>query len=81
MLYIELRTNNSGRRPRTVIETARTESGAKRMARALARQRFGDPFFVLNRSATGGGYWQERATDGQTAGEEIHVTGSQDDTH
>jgi len=78
VLYIELRKKHA-RRP-TVIETSRTEPGAKRMARALARQRFGDPFFVVERSAKGGGHWQERATDGETTGEEIHITGNQDDT-
>jgi hypothetical protein len=80
MFYIELR-NSSSRRRVIVIETARSEPGAKRMARALARQRFGDPFFVVDRPRNGGGYWRELATDGETAGQEIHVTGSCDDTH
>lgn len=79
--YIYLHSQQPGQRAATVIETARKTVGAKRMARILARERFGDPLFVRDQGSVIGGHWRENDEDGATKGERITVMAAMDDIH
>lgn len=79
-LYITLWTRDrAGRIAPQVIAHAGSIPGARRMARAEARSRFGDPLFIKDQTLAGG-KWQERAEDGETAGECITIENATEDT-
>jgi len=78
--YITLGTMKNGAIKRTVIDAPRSLPRARRVARMLARDRFGSPEFVKDQTLAGG-YWREAAQDGETKGDTITIEASTEDIH